>query len=446
MKNSLTFVNHACFHVENDRTLLLVDPWLEGPAFNNGWSLLDKSTSNGAMVERLAAFGLKTYVWYSHEHPDHFSVSFIKALKQRLPGKVTFLFQQTKDKRVIGFLKANGFDVIECAHGRRIALGDAMSIAVFAYENGDSWCAIESQGRTIVNLNDCAVRTPAACRAIAKACGDIDILLTQFGYANWAGNPDQPQLRRKAAEDKTRSMAVQIEHLKPKITIPFASFIHFSNADNTYLNDGQNTPQSTLAALAHPLRFLRPGDVLDLERDTNDTLAATSAAAVGHWMRLAGAARELLPTEAPDSLENVGAAFAKYRQQVGKPLLHLPRLLETAGLISPLAIHLSDLGQTVRASYVGGLAVLGEGAPFHISMSSANAVFLFKNEYGFNTTHVNGRFRAAGDGALTLFSRFFMPQNLVKNGYGARHPFLTARYLAGSVLTRAARRLAALAR
>ncbi|HZV63618.1 MAG TPA: MBL fold metallo-hydrolase [Telluria sp.] len=446
MKNALTFVNHACFHVENDDTLLLVDPWLEGPAFNNGWSLLDQSTSNGAMVERLASLGLKIYVWYSHEHPDHFSVSFVKALKQRLAGKVGFLFQQTKDKRVIGFLKANGFEAIECAHGRRIALGDAMGITVFPYENGDAWCVIDSNGRTILNLNDCAVRTPAACREIAKACGHVDILLTQFGYANWAGNPDQPELRRQAAEDKTRSMAVQIEQLTPKITIPFASFIRFSNADNAFLNDGQNTPQSTLAALPHPLRFLQPGDVLDLERDTNETLADVSAAAVSHWMQLAGARHQLLPAEAPDTLDNIGAAFAKYRQQVGKPLLYLPRALEMAGLIAPLSIRLTDLGQTVRASYIGGFALLEEGAPFHIAMSSANAVFLFKNEYGFNTTHVNGRFRTASDGALALFSRFFMPQNLVKNGYGTRHPFLTARYLAGSVLARAARRLGALAR
>jgi L-ascorbate metabolism protein UlaG (beta-lactamase superfamily) len=31
-RNTLTFVNHACFQVRNDSALLLVDPWLEGPA------------------------------------------------------------------------------------------------------------------------------------------------------------------------------------------------------------------------------------------------------------------------------------------------------------------------------------------------------------------------------------------------------------------------------
>jgi UDP-MurNAc hydroxylase len=65
---------------------------------------------------------------------------------------------------------------------------------------------------------------------------------------------------------------------------------------------------------------------------------------------------------------------------------------------------------------------------------------LFSNEYGFNTTHVNGRFRTADDGALTRFSRFFMPQNLGRQGYGVQHPAATLRYLAGNVIARIGRR------
>ena len=77
-RNTLTFVNHACFQVRSDSALLLVDPWLEGPVFNNGWSLVDQSTSNAAMVEELNHAGVPVYIWFSHEHPDHFSISFIR--------------------------------------------------------------------------------------------------------------------------------------------------------------------------------------------------------------------------------------------------------------------------------------------------------------------------------------------------------------------------------
>lgn len=72
MTKQLTFVNHASFHVANDTTLLLVDPWLEGAVFNNGWSLLDSATSNGALVRDLSARKLATFIWISHEHPDNF--------------------------------------------------------------------------------------------------------------------------------------------------------------------------------------------------------------------------------------------------------------------------------------------------------------------------------------------------------------------------------------
>ena len=45
-KAFLKFLNHASFMIESSDSILLCDPWLEGCAFDNGWSLLDKSTDN----------------------------------------------------------------------------------------------------------------------------------------------------------------------------------------------------------------------------------------------------------------------------------------------------------------------------------------------------------------------------------------------------------------
>jgi UDP-MurNAc hydroxylase len=97
---------------------------------------------------------------------------------------------------------------------------------------------------------------------------------------------------------------------------------------------------------------------------------------------------------------------------------------------APLDIELSDLQQTVRCSYRKGMKVLAGGAPHHVSMTSSNAVFLFKNEYGFDTTQVNGRFRVANAGALDAFRCFFLPQRMSKNGYDRRHPQAALRFLA----------------
>ena len=49
----LKFINHASYLVENEKTILLHDPWLEGRAFNNGWELLSQEIGNLEMIEYL---------------------------------------------------------------------------------------------------------------------------------------------------------------------------------------------------------------------------------------------------------------------------------------------------------------------------------------------------------------------------------------------------------
>jgi hypothetical protein len=449
-RNLLTFVNHACFTVENDSALLLVDPWLEGPAFNNGWSLLDQSTSSEALIARLNKSGLPVYIWFSHEHPDHFSIPFLKKFKEQFRGMATFLFQHTLDKRVVGFLKRSGFEVAECADGVPIALGREMRITVVPYSDGDSWCLIESGDRTILNLNDCALTTAEHCEAVkarlARTAPRIDFMFTQFGYANWVGNPGELTQHKAAAHEKINRIALQIAHLKPRIVVPFASFVYFSNPENAYLNEGQNTPEAIvrapqLARHAHAIRFLQSGSTVDLDNDTAASLTATHERALAHWMELLGQDFKLLAAQPQAPLSEVKSAFLKYRANVIESLHGLPRLLELARRLTPLAIHLTDLGQTVEISYRRGWKVLDRGAPWQVAMSSNNAVFLFKNEYGFDTTQVNGRFRLAQEDAAGAFSRFFLPQRMAKNGYDRRHPFVTLRYLARNAMARATRQL-----
>lgn len=451
-RNQLSFVNHASFIVENDSALLLVDPWLEGPAFNNGWSLLDQSTSSEALVARLNRSGLPVYVWFSHEHPDHFSIPFLKKFKDQFRGIATFLFQHTLDKRVVGFLRKNGFDVAECHEGVPVALGRDMRITVYPFSDGDSWCLIQSGGRNIVDINDCALTTLQHCRDVkaklAKAVPRIDYLFTQFGYANWVGNPGQEQLHRAAAREKIQRIALQLETLRPKVTVPFASFVYFSSHENAHMNAGQNTPAAIMAApelakWAPAIRFLRPGSVIDLEADSAASLTREHEQALVHWQALLGQCSKLLPAAPEVALSEIKSAFVKYRAGVNENLHGLPRLLELIHRIEPLVLHLPDLEQTVQVSYRQGWKLLPAGSPYHVSMSSPNALFLFKNEYGYDTTHVNGRFQIAQPAALNVFSRFFLPQRMGKNGYDRKHPLVMARYLVRNAIARAGRQLQA---
>ena len=443
--NQLTFVNHACFHVTNGNTLLLVDPWLEGAVFNNGWSLFDSTTSNAGLVRDLNTRKLNTFIWISNDNPDHFSIPFLKKLKQKFAGKLTILYQSTKDKRVVGFLEKLGFEVMECARGAVIKLDASMDITVFPYAAGGSYCLIRSGGRNVLNVNDCALASASACRAvkssIAPLADQIDFLFTQFGFANWVGTPFQPGQRRRAAAEKRARLSLQMNIFQPVLTIPFASFASFSSIENSYLNDYQNSAYtirqwSSLTPATETVRFMKPRDVLDLENATPASTVRMSQAAVEHWESLGQGARALLPAEPPSSAADVAAAFARHRAGVAANLPLLPWLLEKLGLIEPLFLHLPDISLTARFSYVSGYQQVPIGTSFDVSMSSPSAVFLFSNEVGFNTTYINGRFRTASPGALQRFWRFFSPQNLVRQGYGIRHPFATAGHLAGNVLGR----------
>jgi UDP-MurNAc hydroxylase len=443
MNNLLTFVNHASFHIANDDTLLLVDPWVEGAVFNNGWRLLDNSTSNSALVRELSARKLPTFIWFSHEQPDHLSMSFIKKLQQEFIGKVTLLYRQTQDRRVAGFLRQQGFEVVECAPGHTLALDAQLGITVFPCADGRSWCLIKSGRRTILNLNNCALATAAACQAvkdsIAALAPRVDVLLTQFGYAHWVGNPFEPGLRRRAAAEQRQRISLQMDTFAPALTIPFASFMAFSSIENNYLNDYQNSAYTiaqwaSLSPTTEKLRFMKPRDVIDLDTATPATLVRMSHLAVAHWEKLGGAAHEALPPEASLTAADVETAIARHRAAVAANLPVLPWLLEMLGLIKPLMLFIPDIGLTVRVSYVGRYQAFPIGTAFDISLSSSSAVFLFSNAFGYDTTYMNGRFRTASPGAQSRFRRFFMPQNLARQGYGIGHSLATAGHLAGNVL------------
>src|ERR1700690_2189408 len=100
----LQFLTHASVKLITAQTRITSDPWYSGAAFNNGWDLICSPSD-------LIAIGSDaTHIWLSHEHPDHFSIEFFKAMPNR---SARVLFQNTKDHRVASFLRLQGFAVDE---------------------------------------------------------------------------------------------------------------------------------------------------------------------------------------------------------------------------------------------------------------------------------------------------------------------------------------------
>lgn len=445
MTTTLTFWNHAGFMIETERSVLLVDPWLEGKAFYEGWALLDQTTSNAEVYEALAArLPKQLWIWFSHEHPDHFPVPFVRGLAAR-GLKPTVLYQATLDGRVKRFVEKQGLAYRECHAGVPAVLDEALQLVVWPYGSGDSFAIISAGGRRILNLNDCVVASKQEARDIKRRIGagaPIDVLFTQFGYANWVGNEADAALRRDAAREKLERIAIQVAELAPARVTPFASFSYFCHAENAYLNDGQNAPADvrraeSLAGYQARIGFLKPRDTIELDAPGwRDELERLSQPAERHWEQLeADRAERAIPDPSPKvvPMEELLAQFSVYRAELQARLGPLPKLLEYAGFVRPIRVQI-DGAAVVRLSFVSEPAVLSPGSdePWDLSVSSDVLRFILKNEFGFDTIDVSGRLRInhAGVGRRQL-RRFFKPQVLARNGYGLKQVVPTARVLGG---------------
>ena len=110
----------------------------------------------------------------------------------------------------------------------------------------DSALIINIGNKKIFNLNDCPLKTKNEIKDFKKLYGECDFLFTQFSYAAWKGGRNNLKWRNSASEEKIKVLKYQSEILETKFTIPFASFIKFSDSYNNYLNDSINTPNIIL--------------------------------------------------------------------------------------------------------------------------------------------------------------------------------------------------------
>lgn len=264
----ITFVNHASFIIEYNATKLICDPWMEGTAFDNGWALLSKTQLTYEDFKDI------THIWFSHEHPDHFSPPNITKIPLEYRKKIIVLFQETTDRKVLEFCKKMEFkEIIELKKNTFHTIDNDFKILCNAYTFDDSYALFKTKELTILNLNDCVVSTEKDAAQLAAQVGTVDVLFTQFGYANKVGNTKDTALRKAASKEKMQRIRYQFEHLKPKYIVPFASYIYFCHADNAYMNDGINKIDEISAFIENELHaksiVLYPNDHWTITEDWN---------------------------------------------------------------------------------------------------------------------------------------------------------------------------------
>jgi UDP-MurNAc hydroxylase len=251
----LTMLSHASVLIEEGSVAVCSDPWFIGEAFNNSWSLLCKPAVGPTDLHGVS------HIWISHEHPDHLNYPTLKAIPNEQKTRITLLYQKHFSSRMAYALGKLGFrEVIELPLGHWVPLSGDVSVMCWSIGSIDSLLATRSTSATVLNLNDCIMDSGAA-RDVARRIGHVDVLLQQFSIATRVGNPGESIIRpRQVIMERLRQCIIAF---RPKLTIPFASFVYFSHTENRYMNQWVITPDQVSEELLDAptqLQFLYNGD------------------------------------------------------------------------------------------------------------------------------------------------------------------------------------------
>lgn len=389
MKSFVSLINHASIFVSNGYKSILTDPWYFGDAFDDGWNLLFENKEE----EILKILNQTNYIWISHEHPDHFSIPFYKKYFSVLKNnKIEIFFQKTKDKRVVGFLKSLGLSVIELSDGDEYEIEKDFTIITQRSDFYDSALVIKIKDKKIFNLNDCPMSEVKDILEFKKKYGKCDYLFSQFSYAAWKGGEKNLKWRRQAADEKIKTIINQSNILEAKYTLPFASFVYFSNNYNFYLNDSMNSPKKILDETKNQISkyiFLKPYEKIYL---SNPEFKNDGATFWNEEFKNISLKKRELKKYSFDELNNF---YIKYVKRMFKKnsyiLCKILSIFKFLKIFQPLVIKLSDIDKTCEIDVINKKFMITDKEP-DIEMHSKSLKLIFTQDYGFDTLTINGCF------------------------------------------------------
>ena len=406
MNSSIELINHASVKLMLEETTILTDPWYEGSVFHKGWQLVHKEEKN-KIINSIKNID---YIYISHEHPDHFSPSFFldKEVKSILISNNTkILFQETKDKRVVNFLKKNKYEILEISDDKYFSLSDQIKIKIVKFGYIDSAFIIETPNIKILNANDCPLSKESEIEAFKKKHGEFDILLSQFSYAAWKGGKDKSNYRQSAAKDKINTLVNQYKILNCKKVIPFASFIYFSNTLNKYMNDHINKPHILYEDIKNIVNvvIMAPNE----KQNLNDLKQKQDS--IDFWKNKYDQIENLSVDEFTNTVdfEILHKDYENYKKKIyelnSKILIYIASKVKFLKFFQPINIFLLDHNKNYEFSLINGFQHK-DNTTSDIKMHSESLQFIFKNDFGFDTLTVNGCFESTKEGFIKSTKSF----------------------------------------
>ena len=403
----IIFLNHSSFIIKAKNVKILVDPYLYGAAFHNGWNLL-KEIDHSKEIEDI------THIIYTHEHPDHFSVPFLKKINPDIRENITIIFQETYDKRVMKFCETLGYKFKEIKDGTEQRINENLEILIGKVPFFDSWINFKINNINILNVNDCVLENSKLVFNIKKRLNrKIDVLFTQFSYANFIEIKNQKKIALKQLEN----IKQQDKILCPSYLIPFASFIYFSHEENKFMNKNINSVRQahnfiTSNCKAKPI-ILMPNEHWELTVKKNEK-------SLRFWDDLYKDINNLnfhSLKEVFDSHDLVSESKKYVKRLFRKNNKFLIHFLNYLGFFPVIKLYLTDIDKYFCFDTTKGLKEITKEykSKQFISLSSESLMFVLKYEYGLNTLLVNARLKC-DENYLTAVTKCLSVSSLNNTG------------------------------
>ena len=399
----VTNVGSACFLIEIGGIRLLTVPWITGVGFINGWAPLIE-------LESYEIFRGVDYIWFSHEHADHFHPPSLRKLSQLWDRFPKVLFQRTFNGRVKNYLRDKyEAEVLEIARGKTFRLAEGHEIRITDEGIYDSYLQIKYRDYCFTHLSDCSLNLHSDVKAInlfAKDC--LHVLTSQYGLVNApCGSANVTEITGHVAL-KLKRFVFQVTEISPDYVIPSSSAIHFCQPDNLWMNQYRLSPQraiDVLRKLKISSRSLLPVPYKTYDFLDQASLVNTETEESLFQRRLEETKSEIITTQKEVLLQFFDINKAVHERSLNLRRVNnkiLVKLLRTyIGMLCPITFYVTDLAEYLHIDPFKGITErLASPVEDCVVISSYVLGQLYTSPYGVDALNASARYDLKGD--LTL--------------------------------------------
>lgn len=275
------------------------------------------------------------------------------------------------------------------------------------YRDGDSWLHVLTKDYSLLNLNDCSCEFIEDSQSILNQLkAPVDVLFTQFGYANRLGNKDQIEIRKAASALKLKAIKIQNEVFKPKVIIPFASFVYFCHEDNKYMNDSINRIGNVYDFIKNEIgvtcNVLYPNDKWSLFQPYS------SRNAIDNYNK------DYLALEEKNGSKFILSKKIEREELIMKSIDFKNKILALNNnnlfikLFTPVKIYIEDYDNSYTFDFKNGLREKVISKDYcDISINSDALLYCYSHLWGGDTLNINGRFQIPRKGNYSIVRQHF---------------------------------------